>query len=424
MQRGRWAHVDAGREQFPREAAIAIAIHVRTELAEVADRRPVGEHDLKHRPHLLDDRRGTGLLEHLPQAGAQLVADLPEVAEGRAAVFVEDLQAGARRAEADARRVLRAVVQDAAPGERLHDLRAADEGRHREAAPERLAERRDVGIEAVVLLAATGRDAEAGDRLVEDEEDAVHAGEFAQLLEVARFRRDHADVRHDPFGDDRRHLPAVRFDRALDGLQVVPRYDDRVVERVAVQPRAVRDADRIAAMTERRDWLRVGVDEEVVVPPVVVALELDELRPAGVAARQAQRGHRRLGSGVREPHALGAPNHVLQQLRDLNLDLGGRGEQRPRGGGLGNRRHHFRMRMTERQRAVGNHPVDVLVAVGVPDPRAAGPLDEQRILAVVGGTPRGRAAALDHDAHRAIEQRFRLRSVVCHRRDFADTALA
>jgi hypothetical protein len=87
--------------------------------------------------------------------------------------------------QANSRRVLSTVVENAPPGERLHDLGTADEGGHGEPAAERLAEDRDVGSHLVVLLAAARGDAEAGDRLVEDEENLMVARQLLQAGEVA-----------------------------------------------------------------------------------------------------------------------------------------------------------------------------------------------------------------------------------------------
>ena len=133
--------------------------------------------------------------------------------------------------------------------------------------------------------------------------------------EVAGVGGNHADVGHDSLGDDRRDLPAPGVDRPIERVEVVPRHDDRVFERTDVQPRALRNPDRIAPVSQRTREVRVRADQEVVVPAVVVPFELDELRPPGVTAGQSEGGHRRLGAGVREPHALGAGHHSIDAAR-------------------------------------------------------------------------------------------------------------
>jgi hypothetical protein len=102
-------------KQLQREAPVRVAIHVRAEFPIVPNRRPLGEHDLQHRADLLHDRRRPAFRERVPEAGPQLLADLPEMTEGGAVIGGEQPQARARRVQADARRVLCAVVQHAAP---------------------------------------------------------------------------------------------------------------------------------------------------------------------------------------------------------------------------------------------------------------------------------------------------------------------
>src|SRR5205807_7051684 len=62
----------------------------------------------------------------------------------------------------------------------LHDLRRAADGRQGESAPDHLAEGRQVGDDAVVLLRAAVGQAEARDDLVEDERDPVAPGDGAE----------------------------------------------------------------------------------------------------------------------------------------------------------------------------------------------------------------------------------------------------
>ncbi len=255
-----------------------------------------------------------------------------------------------------------------------------------------------------MLPAAAGRDAEAGDRLIQDQQDVVLASDLAQRLQVTGLGRDDAHVSHDPFADHGGDLAPIGIDRPLQRDRVVPRHDDRVLQRAPVEARAVGDLDRIVPVPQRHDRLRVGVYQKVVVPAVVVPLELDEAGPAGVAAGQADGGHRRLGAGVGEAHLLGARHRSLDQLGDLDLDLGGRGEQGALRRRFANRLHDARVRVSQRQRPIRHHPVDVLVAIDVVDAGARAALDEQRIVAVVGRAPRWRAAALHHHAQGALEQ--------------------
>ena len=72
--------------------------------------------------------------------------------------------------------------------EHRHHVGAAGDRRQRKAAAHRLAVAREVGHDAVVLLRAAPRDAEAGDDLVEDEHDAVPARHLAHAPRGSRAR--------------------------------------------------------------------------------------------------------------------------------------------------------------------------------------------------------------------------------------------
>src|SRR5207249_10528268 len=67
---------------------------------------------------------------------------------------------------------------------------------YRKSGSQGLAENTDIGTNAVVLLAASGRVAEAGDHLVEDEQDIILLSQLAELLQVSISRRNTAHVGH------------------------------------------------------------------------------------------------------------------------------------------------------------------------------------------------------------------------------------
>ena len=189
--------------------------------------------------------------------------------------------------------------------------------------------------------------------------------------------------------------------------EIIPGHYDGVLEGPPVQPRAIGDLDRIVPMTQRDGGLRMGIDQKIVEPTVVVPLELEELRLAGEAASQTNGRHGGLGAGVCKSNPLGTGNMLMDQLGDLGLDLCGGREMVAVAGGVLNRGYHRWVRVTEGQGAVGEHPIHVAVAIHVPDPGAAGPIDEDRVLAVVGRTPGGRATALHHDSEGTSKERFR-----------------
>jgi hypothetical protein len=168
-------------------------------------------------------------------------------------------------------------------------------------------------------------------------------------------------------GDDAGDLVPAGGEQRPDGVRVVVRQHDRVGGRRACHPRRVRQP-------ECRDP-RPGGDQQRVDVAVVAPGELHHQRPAGVAAGQAQRGHRRLGAGVDQPDLLDrGPRDDLRR----KLDLAGRGgaerrpvRQRPR-----HRGDDRRVRVPEDHRPPGADQVNVLPAVHVEQVRAETPLDE------------------------------------------------
>ena len=104
------------------------------------------------------------------------------------------------------------LVDGADRRELLHDLALAAERADREAAADDLAERGEVRRDAVELLRAAERDAEARDDLVEDEHDAVLVAQRrAAPARKPGLRRDDAHVAGDRLDDDRRDLVACRL---------------------------------------------------------------------------------------------------------------------------------------------------------------------------------------------------------------------
>ena len=86
---------------------------------------------------------------------------------------------------------MRAVVQHAAPLQRVHDFGASDQRRDWQAAAQRFAEGHEIGREFVVFLAAAGSDAESGYGFIEDEKiplaRAISAG-LADILQPGESR--------------------------------------------------------------------------------------------------------------------------------------------------------------------------------------------------------------------------------------------
>ena len=159
-----------------------------------------------------------------------------------------------------------------------------------------------------------------------------------QLVEPGRGRH-HAHVRRAGLGDHAGDLVAARREQrpstasaSLYGSTTVSAADAPVTPGVSGRP-------SVATPGPGRDQQRVDV-------AVVAAGELHHERPAGVAAGQAERGHRGLGAGVDQPDLL--DRGPRDDLRG-QLDLAGRGraERRP---ARQRRRHRRRPRPGARAR--------------------------------------------------------------------------
>ena len=114
---------------------------------------------------------------------------------------------------------------------------------------------------------------------------------------------------------------------------------------------------------------------------VVAALELDDLFAAGIAARHADGVHRRFGAGVGEAHQV-AVEAALDLFGQDDAVLDRERVARAVGDALLQHLGELGMRVAGGQHAEGHVEVDVVVAVRVPDMRAAGVLHEQRIRVV------------------------------------------
>src|SRR5881296_4210985 len=140
----------------------------------------------------------------------------------------EDLESLEARGDADRMavvrpRVERGVLPSTARLEDVHDLGFAAEACELEAAARDLAERRHVRADVVILLGAAVCEAEAGEDLVEDQDDALLAGELTETLEIVGLRRDHAGPAEHGLDDERADLVFVLFEDRGGGLDVVVR---------------------------------------------------------------------------------------------------------------------------------------------------------------------------------------------------------
>ena len=108
-----------------------------------------------------------------------------------------------------------------------------------------------------------------------------------------------------------------------------------------------------------------------VVVAVVRALDLHDVVAAGRGARDPDRAHRRLGAGVREPHLSRGRSAGTAPRRTAPSSSVGAAKCVPVRRGALDRLDDLRVRVADDHRAEAAVDVDVLVAVDVPDLRAA-----------------------------------------------------
>ena len=231
------------------------------------------------------------------------------------------------------------------------------------------------------LLRPAAGDAEAADDLIQHEQRPAGVGLLPQQLQETRTRRYEAHVGRDRLGEDRRRGLAAHGLHQRVG--VVPRHHHRVRG----------DGRRYAGA--RWDPLRrkprAGLHEQPVDMTVVGARELQDPLAARRRARDAQRGHSRLGPGGGHPQHVhrGHPAHHL--LRQIDLAGRRRSEACPALRRGLHRLEHRWVGVTVDQRAPRADVVDVAVAVHVEQLRTGAALDEQRL-----------AADRPHRAHRRV----------------------
>ena len=274
------------------------------------------EEDAEHRTGLMRLDRDAGFLGLLEPAEQELLRlERQHAAVVRLARLrlcrddLERLDAGRHR-ERIARERAR-LVDGARRRDLHHDVASSAVGRDRQAAADDLAEACEVRRDAIGRLCAAERCAEAAHNFIEDQDRAVCLRELADLAQVALLRRHAAHIARDRLDDDRCDLVAHLIHDLRDGLDIIVGYRDRV------RRRALRDAGR-TRHAERRH-ARTGVDEQAVAVAVVAADELDDLLAPRVAARQAQRAHRRLRARVDHADDLNGRVDLHDELRELRL---------------------------------------------------------------------------------------------------------
>ena len=169
----------------------------------------------------------------------------------------------------------------------------------------------------------------------------------------------HAHVAGDRFDEDGGDAILVLGEQRLNGFEIVVGSDQRLFGRRRGHTRRVRSAERQGS--------RARLHQERVRVAVVAALELDEQVTTGRGSRQAQRAHRGLGTRVDEAHHLDRTEARGDAIRQAQLAGGGRAERGSGVHGVVQGLTDLGVTVTQDQRAVREHHVDVLVAIHVPD---------------------------------------------------------
>ena len=279
----------------------------------------------------------------------------------------------------------------------LHDPGRPDDRGHGVSAADDLAERRQVGPDPVERLEPGRAEAESGDDLVEDEQDAVPRRQLPGQREIFPGGREEPADPEERLDDEAGDPVAACGDDPAEVVAVVEAGDEGPPDDVVEQ------AGRFAAL---ETLLAVVLDpfQEVGRGAVPAAADLQDQVAARQPLGEHDGVHRGQGPGGREADLGVAPadrlDETLGQL-DLVAGLEARVERAPaeaRGHPLPDEPGI----VAEDVGVVALPEIDVVVAVDVPDQGAGGPGGEERV-----GLPQPdrMAAPLDHDLLGPAENR-------------------
>ncbi len=193
---------------------------------------------------------------------------------------------------------------------------------------------------------------------------------FAQGFEESWSWQDEVHVSGNRLDDHAGDLRAMRRKQRFDLRAVVVIEHKRVLRHVCGHAGGTRVAEGQRAGAR--------LDQQAVRMAVVTAFEFDDLVASRVAARKADRGHRRLRARGHQPHHFDRRHQFADQFRQLDLRLGGRAEgQRARRRCL-HRLDHGRMRVPGHHRTPGSDIVDVAHALCIPQVRTGGAFEKAR----------------------------------------------
>ncbi|KAF1852355.1 hypothetical protein Lal_00037083 [Lupinus albus] len=252
----------------------------------------------------------------------------------------------------------------------LHHLGAATESGHRQAAADHLAQRRQVGNDAVQFLGAATCHAEARHHFIEDQDGAVFGTQAAHGAQEFIRSTHQVHVARHRFHDHAGNLVAGILEGLFQLGGVVVVQHQGVLGEVFRHPGRGRIAEGQQAAA--------GLHQQGIGVAVVAAFELDDLVAPGGATGQAQRAHGGFGAGGDQADLFDGGHQLDDLFGHLDFSLGRCTEGQAACGCLLYRLDHFRMGVADDGRAPGADVVDVALAFGIPEPGAFGALDEAR----------------------------------------------
>jgi hypothetical protein len=305
------AALEHGVEEAPERGSVA---GDRTGIG--VDRR-IAEEQPEHAADAGGVQRHPGLARGRLESVAQgMCGALERVVETRRLHQLQHRQPGGHRHRIAAQGA--GLVDRAGRRDLFHQVAAPAVGAHRHAAADDLAEGGQVGGDPVARLRAAERDPEAGHHFVEDQQRAVPGAQRAQVLQVALARRQAVGVADHRFDDQRGDVVAGLVEQRGGRVEVVVGQGQRQVRQRLGHARRGGHAEGQRAAA--------GLDQERVAVAVVAALELDDARAPGGAARQPDRRQRGLGAGVDHPYHLAAGHQPGDGLGHLHFQRIGRAE--------------------------------------------------------------------------------------------------
>ena len=215
-----------------------------------------------------------------------------------------------------------------------------------------------------ILLYTAERWAKARRYLVEDQHHPLARGKLAHALQIPGGWTLRAQRLHDDGG----HFASMLLQEPLQRGQVTVR------ERVTRAGQPLRHPDRLDPRKEVvvEPVVRGQVGGQIPVMPAVVTAK-QHLVPPRRAARDAYRDSAGLATALGIAHHLGARDRADQLLGQLDLPLVVEGIDGARVNPLLDGSVHYVIGIAQDDGPHGAHPIEELVAIHVPDPRALGP---------------------------------------------------